>query len=483
MNKRSIRRIRPPGRKAERKKTTDGAGPIGLDDFIKIQRDLAVKFGSCSSLSELLDIVLQAVMTIPAVDAGGIYLVDEETGDLDLKCHQGLTPDFIKRSAHFGRKTPHAKLVMAGKIIMADNPRLRQLRDAIKKKEGLKALAVLPVSSDGRIVAAINISSRRLSIFPPLLVSHFDFLAAQTGIVITRLRCGEAVRESSENLERFMSTVEDLIFVLDLDGRIIHTTPATVRRTGYALKELVGMPLAKLHPADQAHNVMEFTSSVFADETKICHLPIRCKDGSLIPIETRVVKGIWSGREAIFGISRDVTERARYEEELLQRSITDPLTQIYNRGYFYERAAQELAKCSRGKSVLSIAIIDIDHFKSVNDSFGHAAGDHVLVELASILKQGFRNYDVLTRYGGEEFGIILTDTRKTEALRILKRIQTRTVNHRFRHAMQSMAITFSCGIADTTEFQPKELSLDAVIKLADDRLYTGKMQGRNRIVI
>ena len=172
------------------------------------------------------------------------------------------------------------------------------------------------------------------------------------------------------------------------------------------------------------------------------------------------------------------------ECRLLINSITDPLTKLYNRRFFFDAAVKELERTQRDKSLtkmLSLAILDIDLFKKVNDTYGHRAGDFILVELGNLLKTGIRKYDIIARYGGEEFIALFVNCDKVEAFNILNRLKDRFAAKNFEFESHSIKCSFSCGLVQINECTHKQVTIDSLVKMADARLYLAKRAGRNRI--
>jgi len=180
---------------------------------------------------------------------------------------------------------------------------------------------------------------------------------------------------------------------------------------------------------------------------------------------------------ALQALSRQVTallEMRRLVTELETISTTDALTGLRNRRAFDEKMQDEHQRSIRSKQPFSLLLIDIDHFKSYNDSFGHQAGDDALSEVARLLQYTVRNYDMAARYGGEEFAVILPGTEKQGAMELAERLR-RAVE---RAEWINRKITVSIGVATLAFGQ----SVPALIEEADRALYTAKEQGRNRIV-
>jgi two-component system cell cycle response regulator len=168
----------------------------------------------------------------------------------------------------------------------------------------------------------------------------------------------------------------------------------------------------------------------------------------------------------------------QYHEEIYRLTTVDGLTQIFNKRYFLETLEREVSRCHRYGRQLSLAMIDIDHFKQVNDTYGHLAGDYVLKQLASAVKTKIRREDVFARYGGEEFAVILPEIELAGAVATAEKLRKVVEKQKFVFEEQVMPVTISIGVAaikaDITEMQP-------LIKLADERLYDAKQKGRNRV--
>ncbi len=174
-------------------------------------------------------------------------------------------------------------------------------------------------------------------------------------------------------------------------------------------------------------------------------------------------------------------EYALLYERARQMAITDRLTGLYNFGYFLERLREERLRAERYQRLLSLVILDIDHFKKYNDSNGHPAGNEVLKKIANILKQEAREVDIVARYGGEEMVLILPETSRRRAAELAERIRQRTAETLFDR-MQSQPlgkITLSAGVAT---FPVDAATEDDLIKKADNSLYQAKSRGRNRVV-
>jgi len=168
---------------------------------------------------------------------------------------------------------------------------------------------------------------------------------------------------------------------------------------------------------------------------------------------------------------------SQYHETIYRMTIMDGLTGIHNKRYLVEQLDRELSRATRHGRPLSLVICDIDHFKRVNDGFGHLAGDHVLKEVAQLAKSRLRPDDVIARYGGEEFAIILPETDVAGGVQIAEELRKMIATETFVFEDEEIDVTISCGVA---QLDPSWRSYDFV-RAADERLYEAKRAGRNRV--
>ena len=181
---------------------------------------------------------------------------------------------------------------------------------------------------------------------------------------------------------------------------------------------------------------------------------------------------------------KSAIEKKENEKNLKYLTSIDPLTGIYNRRYFHDMLEKNIEYRYRNVSLtFSVAIIDIDFFKNVNDEYGHLAGDYILHEFAKIIGTCVRPYDILARYGGEEFVLLIFDCDKGKSNIIISRMKDKIENTTFSYKDHGINITFSCGIADFNEAVPGDTISEDLVCLADNRLYAAKQDGRNRIVL
>lgn len=173
-------------------------------------------------------------------------------------------------------------------------------------------------------------------------------------------------------------------------------------------------------------------------------------------------------------------EQLKSELELVSRLVhEDQLTGALNRRGLDDALAREAARAERGGSNLCIALVDIDNFKRINDSFGHQVGDIVLVHLVAIIRETIRTHDLIGRYGGEEFLLLLPDSRLEEAMRVMTRLQHSLARKPMTWGSQQLVVTFSAGVAARIAGENQ----DALIRRADEALYEAKRVGKDRVIV
>ncbi len=175
-----------------------------------------------------------------------------------------------------------------------------------------------------------------------------------------------------------------------------------------------------------------------------------------------------------------VVQSAKLYATVQKLSIIDPLTQLYNHGFIIKRLEEEFKQAERYGRELSIIMADIDFFKKVNDTYGHQTGDYVLKIVARIMQESVREIDIVGRYGGEEFLLILPETGKKNTRIIAERIRQRIENQKFSQFLSAFSITISLGVA---EYEKKLKLPSELIKKADTALYKAKEEGRNRVIV
>ncbi len=286
------------------------------------------------------------------------------------------------------------------------------------------------------------------------------------------------LKEAESDRQRIFEVSLDMLCVFGFDGHFKDLNPAWTRTLGWAKEELIKKSWMDIaHPEDQLSSDATFEHLLNGESIIGFENRCLCKDGS--------VKWLaWSSypdpeKQQVFSTVRDITNRKRMEEELLLLATTDPLTGASNRRHFIEQATFELQRSRRYGSQMAIIMLDIDHFKKINDNYGHSVGDEVLKRLVDCCHQELRTTDIFGRFGGEEFAAILVETDKKSTIKICERLLQEIAKLRIRTAQEHVSVTVSLGF---TMHSADDVSIDPLLKRADDALYKAKNFGRNQIV-
>lgn len=273
------------------------------------------------------------------------------------------------------------------------------------------------------------------------------------------------------------------VALLDTDGRISEWNPSIERMLGRDPSLTVGVSFLELiDPTIIAlSNFSELADRVREQGWCSIDAPMLHTNGSQLWIESIITPLVEENglTSAYVAVIRDVTQQHQASELLISQALTDPMTELHNRRGLEHRLPTMLVNQCNQKMSASWIAVDIDHFKSVNDNFGHDAGDMVLKAVASVLRQAVRDDDLAVRMGGEEFLVFLPKATTEGAQIVAERMRQRIEALRVLHEGQPIRVTASFGIAPQTIDQ---LWTEAVA-MADASLYLAKTQGRNRIVV
>jgi diguanylate cyclase (GGDEF)-like protein/PAS domain S-box-containing protein len=294
------------------------------------------------------------------------------------------------------------------------------------------------------------------------------------------------LRQSEAWLNALMTGVTDYALMsLDAGGRVEAWNESIARVTGHAERAVTGREFSLFYSTGAitgdrvADRLREADASGWSLDNGWC---LRA-DGSRFWANTMIAplardEDMPAGEQGYALIVRDISDKREAGDTLLRASACDFLTGIANRRTFFEAAELELERWRRFPRPLSVVAIDADFFKNINDTWGHAAGDDVLRNLARTLAENVREIDVVARLGGEEFAALLPSTDLAGAIRLAERFRGAVESQRVRHGDAEIGYTVSIGIAS---MEAGVSGVDQLLKLADDALYAAKRAGRNRI--
>lgn len=287
-------------------------------DLSILQRDLAFSLSSASDLPVVLKKVLEGIMKFEAIDCGGVYLVNK-SGGLTLAAHSGLSPEFVETANHFGPTSAQFNLVMAAKAVYKRYEEVLPNEEGeARRRQGLRGIAIIPILHGEQVVAVMNVASRTRDEIPKHVRNALESIAAQIGSTIVRIETEDRLRESRTNLESLFNTISDFLFVAHGQGQILECNSAVEKQLGYSREELLTMNVLDVHPKEMRGDAMRIIQNMVEGKRSYCPIPLRTATGALIPVETKVTRGTWDGKDVLFGISRDISERMEAEAALLK---------------------------------------------------------------------------------------------------------------------------------------------------------------------
>jgi len=284
---------------------------------------------------------------------------------------------------------------------------------------------------------------------------------------------------SEERFRFIFDSVGDGIFLCDAEtGRLMDVNATGCEMFGFSRDELIGRALESLStglsPLVQ-RDLVTLLGEARSRGPQIFEWLCKARDEHLFWGEISLRCASLGGRPVALAVLRDITERKRKEDEVVEMAHFDVLTGLPNRRNFEVTLRQEIARSTRYGGPLSVAMGDIDVFKVINDTTGHQVGDAVLKSLAELMRKSLRRSDYIARWGGEEFTLLLPETRLDVAEALLNRLRTSIANQVIPEI--GRAVTLSFGVTAYT----KPDSPDDLLKRVDQALYQSKQTGRNKV--
>jgi two-component system cell cycle sensor histidine kinase/response regulator CckA len=298
------------------------AGRGKIEQVFQIQRDLSLSLSGVTDLKEGLSLCLEAALDLSGMDSGGIYLLEQTTGSLNLAFHKGLSSDFVKVVSHYEAESPNVRLVMQGNPVYAQYQKIDLILTETERNEGLLALAVIPIKHESKIIGCFNIASQSAEEIPYFARQSLEMIAEQTGSSIARLRMEKELHESEERFRQFSENIEQVFWLTDWDAkRLLFVNPAFERLYGRSCQSAYDNRMNwqdVIHPEDRDRVRQAFARSadlgqyveaeyrVVRDDGTVSWVldrsyPVRDKDGRIYRFAS---------------VAEDITERKQTEEAL-----------------------------------------------------------------------------------------------------------------------------------------------------------------------
>jgi diguanylate cyclase (GGDEF)-like protein/PAS domain S-box-containing protein len=299
---------------------------------------------------------------------------------------------------------------------------------------------------------------------------------------VTQQRKALAELEASKvELKSILDQLPDVLYRTDMHGIITMISPVCLDVIGFGREEMLGTALSDYYSIrEDRQKIVQAICEAGGKAVRV-ESSLRHKDGSIVWVLTNAfVRFDSSGQPvSIEGLARDISERKRMEDQLMTLSRTDGLTGAYNRSHFMEKSEEVINMMRRYQHPASMMVADLDHFKSINDRYGHHAGDLALKAFTNVCRQEIRESDILGRLGGEEFGLMLPETTIQHAQVLAERIRKAAAAIAITLDDQTIRVTVSIGLV---ELSTEDATLDSVMRRADLAMYQAKAGGRNQVV-
>lgn len=305
------------------------------------------------------------------------------------------------------------------------------------------------------------------------------FYTCLVGDISERKAAEYKLMEAESRYRDLVETAHDLVFSIDTQGRWTYLNDATRRIYGYEPEEMLGSNFIEIQAPEsyerdmaafarvlEGHELLQYETTHLDKEGNQRYICFNTKP--LFDNNGKVVR--------ITGTARDVTEQKIFERELTYQAQHDTLTGLYNRNYFQQELQRLISRVARSGAECALLYLDLDQFKYVNDTLGHAAGDRLLLECTNLLKANIREGDLLARFGGDEFTILLYNLDQAATERVAENLRKLFESYRFMDSGKTFNVTSSIGI---TLINSETASVDEVMSQADLACNISKTQGRN----
>jgi diguanylate cyclase (GGDEF)-like protein/PAS domain S-box-containing protein len=377
---------------------------------------------------------------------------------------------------------------IAGMLPGRFQPLMDQIMGILKVKQGI----VAPLHADDEPLGLMVVSGLSLNEDD---VPAMESFAGQIAISLSNLRLTEQMQkelsarkraeENSVLQSAALEAAANAIAITDKRGIIQWVNAAWVELTGYSKEESIGQSTRIIK--SEKHDILFYKNmwdTILSGKVWRGDLVNKRKDGSLYFEEETITPVLDEhGNVTHFvAIKLDVTKRKQVESDLERLARTDDLTGVNNRRHLFELAEHEFEVAKRYGHPLSVVLFDVDHFKSINDTFGHALGDRMLERVTQVARSQLRDVDLIGRYGGEEFVIVLPVTSAQQAFLLAERVRNKVEALRVETDNGPASVTLSIGVAEMLHEQ-HEGSIENIIRRADEAMYAAKQAGRNRTLI
>lgn len=450
-----------------------------------------VQFALTHTLDELLEETLNEAERLTGSLIGFYHFVEDDQVSLTLQTWSTRTKAEFCKAEGTGMHYPITQAGVWADCVREGKPVIHNDYASLANRKGMppghaqviREVAV-PVYRGEKIAAIMGVGNKPTD-YTEQDVEMLSLIADLTVEIAARKRAEEALRKSAEEIEDLYNRAPIGYHSVNNDGTIVRINDTELAWLGYTRDEVIGKKnfadlltpecLKTFQSTFEATKARGWVSDLEYDLVR--------KDGTILPVllSATAVEDARGHFVMTRSTVYDNTERRKLERELQRQAHIDPLTDLNNRGYFLELAELELARSRRHAEPLCLLIVDVDHFKMINDTYGHDIGDAALQKFGEVCRYTFREIDIVGRLGGEEFGALLPETSTAAALDVAERLRMNVESISVGLADGSLIhFTVSIGVAS---FRATDERIAAVLKRADAALYEAKNTGRNRVCV
>jgi diguanylate cyclase (GGDEF)-like protein/PAS domain S-box-containing protein len=315
----------------------------------------------------------------------------------------------------------------------------------------------------------------------PMRIDGQQLYTCMVADISRRKLMEQQLRDAESRYRDLVETASDMVWTMDTDGQLTYANRACIDIYGYTPQEMLRHRLDEFRSPDHPPHDHESIDALLAGEDSVqfetVHLDSENKP-HFLSFSARSHKDENGTITRISGTTRDITEQKAFQHQLSYNAEHDPLTGMFNRSYFQEELERTVARAARNGLTSALFYIDLDQFKYVNDTLGHAAGDRLLVDIAALLSMHVREGDLLARFGGDEFTLLLYNIERQDVVRAGENFRSLCDNYRFNLDEKSYNVSASIGIA---MIDRQATSAEEVLSHADLACNKAKQQGRNRV--
>lgn len=310
-------------RPAEIEALKSAAGVIGstllryhTEILQQIQKELGLKLGTTSQLPDAFRAVLTSVVQVDGIDCGAIFEVDPAAQTFTLLQEKNLPSDFLHQHAFFQATSPRLKETFSGNPLFLNEKQAASFPRILPKDRSFRAVLLIPIPSEDQVAAALYLASQTYGAIPEETTRILESLATQLGGIIRRIQMQTALIDNQKNLETLFNSIDDFLLIFNIKGQILHFNPAIQTRLGYSEDALLKMGVNQIFARTSATKLKKIFRKLEHQNAVLCQFPLVTREKTEIPAETKFSAGNWNGERIYFGVSRDISERKKVEQEL-----------------------------------------------------------------------------------------------------------------------------------------------------------------------